>query len=292
MKNDIITLVLSVDVYFDHVLSSEKNIICEKMNILKDISKIVFKSVKSYSEPKIVWLVSDDELILKKFDTIKNEIISKKDEIGLHCLISKFLDVNNVKISDLEKYLKESITKLNEYGINPHSSRMMGCTANNELLRVLSKNGIKVDSSAIPGRKRDISISFDWSTTLTKPYFPSIKDYRITSEKNLNILQVPLSVILTKTPYDKHPILRYFDLSFKKEIIELSLENLIKNNNCIISIIHPEQLLKSNKPNQLYANNIDDFEQNIAKFFDIAEALGKKIECISFNDIISDSKFH
>lgn len=290
MRSEELFLVLSVDIFYDSIISTPKNKNnLRNLELLPEISQIVYKEFSQYCNPKISWLVSDDEVILDRFDQTKQDYVSKYDEVGLHCLISKFLDLNNADELSIDDYLQECLIKLDKFGIHPMSSRMMGCTSSNILMKSLTKTSIKIDSSALPKRKRNERISFDWTTTPLVPYFPSIEDYKIPSEdirKRHNILEVPLSTVSIQASYDKLPMIRYFDLCFRHELIAREIKKLVSNNELLVAIIHPMELLE-NSTNDLFSKNINEFRYNIRSIIDNCNMMNKKIRCVTFSDLLS-----
>src|SRR5262249_29889442 len=91
-----------------------------------------------------------------------------------------------------------------------HASRAM-CT--------LDTLGLRVDSTAIPGRSRnDDVLSFDWRPTPAQPYHPSRKDHRVPaapgSEESLAILEIPMTTVPIRADYDREPLARYLNLAF------------------------------------------------------------------------------
>jgi len=145
----------------------------------------------------------------------------------------------------------------------------------------------------LPKRKRIEKITFDWLNTSDKPYYPSIEDYRIQDKnpkKNLNILEVPMSMILTKTSYDRYPFRRYFDLSFKRELLIQNIDDLLKTCNLIVAIIHPMYLIESKQRNELYPHNFNDFNENLRLLCKKCDLLGKSIKCITLSEIPDNIK--
>ncbi|WP_162858681.1 hypothetical protein [Candidatus Nitrosotenuis aquarius] len=288
MKNEIL-LVLSADVYFDQANSHFKDEhSLENLELLPDIANTVSHVLNSHCKPKICWLVSNNDIILKNFIQKKDDVMLNNDEIGLHCLISKMFDISSKSKLEIERYIENAVRMMNNYGLIPLSARMAGCSMNNNLLAALQKYGIKVDSSALPKRKRDETISFDWSVTESTPYFPSVTDYRITDSdktKCHSILEVPLTTISTKAPYDKESIFRYLDLCFKPKVIADEITNIVKEKEIIVTIIHPMQLLKQENKNELFGTGIDDFKTNLIHLRDSCEKFGRKIKCVSFMDL-------
>ena len=69
--------------------------------------------------------------------------------------------------------------------INSQVVRIGECVMNNKLMNAISRSRIKIDSSALPGRKRnDQQKFFDWETTTNDFYYVSKTDYRTSSNDN------------------------------------------------------------------------------------------------------------
>lgn len=287
-SDNTIKLALSVDIYYDDTINSNNNL--RNLELLSKLSQIIEDELSDHCLPKTTWLISDENQILEEFEKTKTEIILKNDEIGLHCLIPKFYDVRKTSEQDITNYLKKSIIKLNNFQIKPRSTRIMGCTSSNSLMSSLSSLGFSADSSALPKRKRDEEIGFDWSITPDKPYFPSILDYRISSDDPkdlLKILEIPLTTITTKTSYDSQYLRRYFDLCFQNDIIKNNLDKIIQNQ-IVVSIIHPSELMKSKFSHELFSHNIEHFRQNLRMFCEKCKKLGKEIECVTLSELADD----
>ena len=166
----------------------------------------------------------------------------------------------------------------------------MGCTSNNSIMSCLPKVGIKVDSSAIPSRKRQDNIAFDWIGTPTHPYFPDVCDYRKEGNienANKKILEVPLSTILTRTSYDNEPKKRYLDFSFQNRIIQSQIENLVQKNDLIVGIIHSWLLMENSIHEELISYDIMDFIKNISSLLQACDKAGKKIRCVTLSELRS-----
>jgi hypothetical protein len=286
---DEILLVLSVDIFFDQVDAYIKNgYSLRNLELLPKIADVINQTLETYCQPKICWLVSDDKRILEKFVEKKDAIVNSTDEVGLHCLISKMFDIDKATEFEIWNYVENSIKLMNDYGLNPLSTRMAGCALNNKLLFALQKNGIKVDSSALPKRKRDEVIRFDWSSTDSIPYFPSLEDYRISDidkSKCYKVLEVPLTTISTKTSYDRKPLRRYLDLCFKPEIISREIRNVVQQNDIVVTIIHPMQLLDQENKNELFGNGLEDFRTNLSALINSCNDFKRKIKCVSMRDL-------
>jgi hypothetical protein len=116
---------------------------------------------------------------------------------------------------------------------------------NNEIAKAINQLGISIDSTALPGRYRnDENFNFNWVGTPCEAYYPSLADYRLGSidfDKRNKFLEVPFTMIKTKTSIDAQPYFRYFNLAFKNEIVRkyFKIEDLPEK---IMCVIHPHEL--------------------------------------------------
>jgi len=289
LKNEEILLVLSVDISFDQVNFLENpKLTTKNLELLPHISEIIEKGFSSSCKSKTTWLVPDENKILEKMQLLSNNIIKENDEVGLHCLISKKNNFDEMGNESIEKYLDSSFDLLNNYKIFPKSIRIAGCAGNNKLFSHLESRGIKVDSSAIPNRVRDTNVKFNWKKTTQKPYFPSKMNYQVTDDnikKCHKILEVPLTTIPTKMPYDKIPVYRYLDLGYKKENIVNELDKIIQNNSLLVTIIHPMELIQKESIHPLYSNTLQNFKENLSSITQISEKYNKKVRCVNLIDL-------
>lgn len=285
-KNDV-GLVLSVDVHYDLVNSKKPTLF--NIDLLPDITNTIQDVLSPYCKPKVTWLVSDDRLVLEKFLDKKTTTVNRDDEIGMHCLISKFACLEKMEEFEIENYLQNSVDLFKSHKIRPQSVRVAGCASSNVFLSCLEKQKFRVDSSAVPGRKRETEVRFDWKTTNEAPYFPSKLDYRVSDKEPSNcrnVLEIPLTTIYTQTTYDKSPLLRYLDLCFKPRMISAEIIRKIRENNLIVTIIHPMQLPENKDKNELFADGLKDFKENLLKMTDVCANLGKNLKCLSFMDVV------
>jgi hypothetical protein len=287
LDKDNVSLVLSVDVHYDLVSSKKPTLF--NIDLLPDIANTIQDVLSPYCKPKITWLVSDDKQVLERFLDKKSTVSNKNDEIGMHCLISKSTRFEQAKEFEIEEYLQNSVDLFKSYKIKTQSIRVAGCASSNAFFSCLEKQGFRVDSSAVPGRKREIQVKFDWETTKEDPYFPSKSDYRIT-DKELsncyNVLEIPLTTIYTQTTYDRLPLLRYLDLCFKPKTISAEMTRKIRENSLLVTIIHPMQLLQDKDKHELFANSLEDFKINLLKIVDACTNLGKNLNCLNLLDIV------
>ena len=217
------------------------------------IFEIINKFEKKYNTKiKSTWFVRIDKDIenefgdacyfLKKFIEIHE---TDNVEIGWHPHIykknSKTKFENNDKfIIDEMDYIYNKIVGIRS---NIKSFRMGGMYMSNKILNFLQEKSFKIDSSSFPGRCREDDIfSFDWINSIDKPYYPSKKNIKISSQNindNFRLLEIPLSTIKVKANYDKIYFDRYLDLSFHNKLISKKIEKYISENDYITIIYHP-----------------------------------------------------
>jgi len=247
------------------------------------------------NEIKYTWFVRCDkkleilygrgDYLLHKYIDIFRECFNCNDEIAWHIHLydhdlSILWDENRIH-KDMQEFYK----LFKSYGLDYGSSRMGRAYCSNFIMKSLHKLNIQIDSSAMPGRKRNDEINkFDWETTPLHPYYPSKADYRIPGKEYFKILEVPFSMIETMTSYDKKPIDRYVNLSFKNSIIIESLSSFINHNNFLITILHPSELIPK-KEHPILSYDIDVVKKNIELIFQQCEKNNKKICFISMHEL-------
>jgi len=159
--------------------------------------------------------------------------------------------------------------------INWRIVRIGECVMNGALMEAIDKAGIQIDSTALPGRKRnDDEKKLDWLITGNQPYHPSKDDYRTTGPDAYKVLEAPMVTIPMKASYDKEPISRYVNLSFKTEVLFQNMEEYVMQNNSLLSITHPFEVL-SPGTHGLIAYDMDVFRNNIKELVATVERCGK-----------------
>lgn len=145
-----------------------------------------------------------------------------------------------------------------------YSARMGEGFHSNASMRAFDSLGIKADSTALPGRKRDDAHrKFDWTGTPDHPYHPSRADYREPGEDHLDILEVPMTMAPMMASYDKEPLRRYVNLSFRGEVLWPALDCLVRSSPIIVAITHPFELVHSRGKHGLISFDIKVARKNI-----------------------------
>lgn len=150
----------------------------------------------------------------------------------------------------------------------------------------LNSWGFRVDSTAMPGRKRnDTERILDWSISPHRPYYPSVNDYRTPGGRNLRILEVPMSMIPIKVAYDAVPVLRYINLGFHSEALKPWLPDYIRANSLLVLNLHPSELLPAGKKHALLSFDPAVAVRNLKFIVSEAEKAGKKAQFICLKDV-------
>lgn len=138
--------------------------------------------------------------------------------------------------------------------------RMGEAFHSNATMHTLDRLGVRIDSTAIPGRKRnDGERCFDWEPTTNAPYHPSRGDYRVPGTDALSILEVPMTSIPIRAPYDEAPLRRYMNLAYRAELLaDAELDGLPT----IVTIVHPEEAMVRPE-NPLYGDGLEEVERNL-----------------------------
>lgn len=159
-------------------------------------------------------------------------------------------------------------------------------TMTNRLMKAINDCNIKIDSTALPGRKRDdVDKKFDWLTSTNKNYFPSVNDYRVQGTKNYNVLEVPMTTIPMQATYDLKEIKRYFNLGFRTEVLFQNFPSFIQTNDSLVTISHPFELLP-NKEHGLIAYDLGVFKENLKIMERMIREAGKNPVYRKIGDLI------
>lgn len=135
----------------------------------------------------------------------------------------------------------------------------------NESMRALDELGLAVDSTAIPGRRRDDAARrFDWSGTPNAPYRPSAADYRVPGQPALSIVEVPMTAVPVQAPYDDAPLPRYLNLAYRSAIFRDAVRRHLERagSEVLVTILHPEET-RGPGGHALYAHDLQTVTDNL-----------------------------
>lgn len=306
MPKKILPMVLSVDIDPDHYDPSISRITADSSMSWRGLEQGVpqFKELlsthTSFADIKVTWFIRVDDQIgnaygyegylLTEKQSLWKELSTQGDELALHVHLYKEEAGSWIQDEDptaLDAQLRRSIKAMKSAGINPTSSRIGDSYHSNSIAASLDNIGISVDSSSLPGRiRKDSARLIDWSSTPRDPYHPSYEDYRSPGNPCRNILQIPMSMVKTQTSYDKEPLDRYVELSFRPEIIRDGLRDLITNATLLVTVLHPSGILNDliQSEHQLIAFKPDAIIQNLEAIFDVASECNRVIQSVTMAD--------
>lgn len=277
-----INIIVTLDVDNDGVEHNERNRLT--WSSLERIPEI--KSILSALHLKTTWFVrADNQLkdvygtaayLLEEHAVLWRQMECTGDEIGWHPHIYEWSEAQKSYIPDLNEIRRsEKLRQVREELVgrgNLHTSARMGeAFHTNASMKTLENLSVKVDATAIPGRKRqDPSRWFDWSTTSNEPYYPSETDYRVPGlESHLDLLEVPMTTAPIKTSYDPIPFFRYLNPIYQPDIFKSAIEWVLKayvdpdNEYFLTLALHPDEVIPKDKPHELYAFSLGALKFNM-----------------------------
>lgn len=187
-------------------------------------------------------------------------------------------------------------------GWRPVSSRIGESVCSTELMAFLDSAGIKIDSTALPGRSRDDGARwFDWRKTPGSPYFPAKADYRRSAESRgsgdrpegeepLSILEIPFTMAATKAPYDAKETpasqpRRYIDLSYDRDLLRKGLGRSFKDLKYLMAVVHPLQAVGREIPEGgLIVGGLETLRANVRMIFESVEQAGRSPKALTLSD--------
>lgn len=209
------------------------------------------------------------------------------DEIGWHPHIYAMRNGVYEPEPDHERVadaLRATHRELTANGLAFASVRMGEAIGSNTIMRALAQLGLRIDSSAIPGRQRtDASRSFDWGPSPNCPYRPSRSDYRVAGSTALPILEVPMTAVPVHAPYDQSPLTRYANLAYHPPIFAAAFERWLdggadgERDMVLTLITHPDEVMPAAHRHPLYAFDLDALRANLATVLTTARRRGFEV---------------
>ena len=173
----------------------------------------------------------------------RDEVLIAEDLLAIHSRVAAISTMKSVRIGALQ--------------------------GGNSVMRTLDRLGFAVDSSAFPGRSvSDDHRHFDWTRCDNRPYLPSIADYQVQGAVNLRLLEVPITTIPFRAPYDRIPTVRAINPCFRSELFQKALadnEDRLRQLGFCVLIFHPDELMHGYQ-DDLYRNGFENFSKNFVFF--------------------------
>jgi hypothetical protein len=305
-----VNLIATVDVDNDGIaLKNERNHLSwQGVERLPDIKR-VFESIGA----PVTWFVRADNQLREVYDSaaylyqtyghLWRDLANTGDEIAWHPHLYEWEAHSCKYVVDTDEMrcafkLREIHAELKAQELALQSVRVGEAFHGNALMHSFCELGLRVDSSAIPGRRRtDEARTFDWLPTPNEPYFPSQLDYRIPGEKSeqLPILEVPLTTMPVRAPYDSAPLRRYINLTYHhhlfRDAFSAHLENIdgAKGKAIFITmILHPEEVCNgSGKSPALYSYSLKEVVRNLTFILETLEALSHQVRFLRMKDTVA-----
>lgn len=236
-------------------------------------------SVFVRSDYQISKVYGDYGHLIKSNPSLIESIKKHNGEINWHIHLytekgEEWVPVSEGKLVDSFSRDLENVKRIPE--INWRIIRIGECVMTNPLMTAINEAGIMVDSTALPGRVRnDAEKKLDWEITGNMPYHPSLGDYRTFGKPAMNVLEVPMVTIPMKASYDKEPISRYVNLSFKTEVLFQNMAEYVRDNDSLLSITHPFEVLSPGQ-HGLIAYDMEVFKKNIQELVAVVRKCGKE----------------
>jgi hypothetical protein len=255
---------------------------------------------------RVTWFVRGDPQIrafygsvaylLETFASTWWQLKGDGDEIGWHPHISRLGAAGSWEAErDDHRFvgaLQETYADLRAQGFQLSSARMGEAAGSNLILKTLADLGLKIDSSALPGRTRDdASRHFDWSLTPNYPYRPSLADYRIAGMPSLPIVEVPMTTLPVTAQNEQQPYLRYASLAYHPLIFMDSVKRWIaradgrRDDRILTLILHPDELMPRNTTHPLYAFSFSALLSNLGALADFAKQQELEIAGVTVSDV-------
>lgn len=232
-------------------------------------------------------LYGKPDYLLDKFRKLWEERQAAGDEIAWHPHIYDH-DFNVLKDEEqLVKDLEDCFGIFDSFRFEVNASRMGRSYCSNVVIKALTKLGLKIDSTAMPGRKRIDKLNLiDWESTPCQPYHPSKDNYRIPGKKHYNLLEIPFSMIETKATYDAKSIKRYMNLTYQHDIVKESLSEFVKENNLMVALMHPSEVVKKEE-HPLLSFDIGVVKKNLDLIFSECEKVRKDVCFITISEVLA-----
>ncbi len=302
------TLVFTVDVDNDGVEKDERTSLT--WNSISQIPSI--RDIYSNHGACLTWFVRADNQLHEVYGTAAHlllrhadlwrEVEAQGDELAWHPHLyrwsrSQARYVNERDPATCVERLTAIDEELRQEGFVFSSVRIGEAFHCNETMAAVERLGMRVDSTAIPGRKRDDhSRVFDWSVTPNAPYFPARCDYRIPGTPTLEILEVPMTTVPLQAPYDSAPLPRYVNPAYRhmafKTMVDRYLTADVNVDTVLVTILHPDEVVPRAEEHPLYGFSLDDLRRNLAYLFESLERRGIEYRILRMKDLRGSDPSH
>lgn len=264
---------------------------------LKKGSLIIIKELKkifNFYIP-ISWFVRVDDEIKNEFGSYLG-IIKKNEKIfeRLHKFCGKFYlhphlyyfnikdkiwkqELDNKKNLNQIKNILKSVKNTKYF--KKKIIRIGGHYFSRQILDLLIKKKFKIDSTSLPGRKGFIAKPFNWKNGKRNLHYLKLKN------KNGMILEAPPTMFEIKADYDKKPLMRYLDLTFKNLLMKKYIKNIKFDSRYILTLSHPSQIILTGK-HGLLGYGIKNYLKNLKLLVQRIKEMGLKYKFYHIEDLL------
>jgi hypothetical protein len=235
------------------------------------------------ADPQLRAVYGSPSYLLEDQSALWRDLKGRGDEIGWHPHLVSLADDGSFRAERDERRqeddLRSTCAELRARKHEFFSVRVGEAIGSNIVMHTLADLGLRVDSSAIPGRRRhDEARTFDWAPTPNVPYRPSVADYRVPGHPALPILEIPMTALPVHAPFDPGPLLRYANLAYRPAIFASALDRWFeadgRADTVLTLILHPDELMPGAQAHPLYAFAPGALGENLNTLFDAADRRG------------------
>jgi hypothetical protein len=297
-----VSLVCTVDIDHDGVALDERTALAWTSLTVIPAVKSVFDELAT----PLTWFVRADDQLRTVYGTAAHllhehaatwlELEQSGDEIAWHPHLYRWDEAAQLWNPDLDPascadQLASVHAELEEADHTFTSTRMGEAFHCNETMAAVESLGLRVDSTAIPGRtRRDLSRAFDWSLTPNRPYRPSSDDYRVPGRNPREVLEVPMTSVSIQADYDAAPLPRYVNPTFHHEIFKAALDKHLAahagGEEVLVTVFHLDEVCPRAEPHALYAFSMDGLRRNVAYLIERVDAAGLDHGAIRMMDVV------
>ena len=259
------------------------------IKIIDQLNEVPF-SVFLRADYQVKEVYGSYDYLIDKYPYVIDKIKENNGEINWHIHLYEKINNRWKQIKKEKKVVErfqidyDNVKDLSS--INSNIVRIGECVMNDKLMEFMNNNNIKIDSTALPGRKRnDTEKYFNWEKTNNSFYHPSKTDYQTIGD--YEILEVPMTTIDVEAEYDDQPYKRYFNLSFKTKPLFENMNKYIRDNNFLVTITHPYEILNEGN-HGLISYNFNIFCENLKLLIDYVKKAGKNPVFKKIGDIINE----
>ena len=235
--------------------------------------------------------------LLLAYNWLWKELAASGDEIAWHPHIYRRTNTGEYRMETDEHRFCSQLTgiraDLKREGFEHLSVRVGEAFGTNLIMRTLAGLGLKADSSAIPGRRRaDSARTFDWALSPNQPYVPDVNDYRVPAvTRGLSIVEVPMTTAPIQAPYDKEPLLRYMNLSYRHPFFKQAVEAYLTSvehwpgDTYFTLIVHPDEVMPERPAHPLYEFSLASVERNLNYLLEAIASRGMGVRSLAVRTV-------